>query len=82
MSANKKLAAIAAGFVILLAPMAGATAETRTHHRHVVKKAHYRPDRPVRVASGNTWRYRTAKGWDNSCHNIPYLNDMYACSAR
>jgi hypothetical protein len=79
MSANKRLAALAAGFVILLAPIAGAAAETRTHHRYIVKKPHYNP---VRLASGSTWRHRSAKGWDNTCHNIPYLINMYACSAR
>jgi hypothetical protein len=78
MSTNNRLAALAAGFAILLAPMAGA-AETRTHHRHIVKKPHYRE---VRVASGNVWRHRIGKGWDNTCHNLPYLINMYACSPK
>jgi len=79
MSTNRKLATLAAGFAILLAPMAGAAAESRTHHRQIVKKPRYRP---VRVANDSTWRHRTGKGWDNTCHNIPYLINMYACDAK
>jgi hypothetical protein len=79
MSATSKLAALAAGFAILLAPMAGAAAETRVHHRHIAKRTQYRP---VRVASESGWRHRIGKGWDNTCHNIPYLPNMYACDAK
>jgi hypothetical protein len=79
MSTNNRLAAFVAGFVIILAPMTGAAAETRTHHRQIVKKPHYRP---VRVASESGWRHRIGKGWDNTCHNIPYLINMYACDAK
>ena len=79
MSTNNRLAALAAGFAILLAPMAGAAAETTARHRHIVKTPHYRE---VRVASGNVWRHRIGKGWDNTCHNIPYLINMYACSPK
>ena len=77
MSTNKKLAVFAAGIAILFAPMAGALAESRTHRGHVVKGARYRP---VRVASDSGWRHRSTKGWDNTCHNVPYLINMHACS--
>jgi hypothetical protein len=79
MSTNKKLAAFVAGFALVVGPMAGAAAETRTYHRHIVKKPQYRP---VRVASDSGWRHRIGKGWDNTCHNLPYLINMYACDAK
>jgi hypothetical protein len=79
MSTNNKLAALAAGFAILVGSMAGSTAEARPHHRYIVKKPHYRE---MRVASGTVWRHRIGKGWDNTCHNLPYLINMYACSPK
>jgi hypothetical protein len=76
MSTNNRLAALAAVAAIVVAPIAGA-ADTRTHHHHIMKKQHHRP---LRVASDSTWRHRTGKGWDNTCFNLPYLINMYACS--
>src|SRR5215469_2183235 len=93
MSTNKKLAALAAGFAILLSPIAGATAETRTHHR-----PHYRDhNRDYRQRSAGCpvhtnafgelvdcrgWRkWSGSVGWDNTCFkSLDYLPGQYACT--
>ncbi len=80
MNANKRLKVLAAGFALLMMPGFGAAAEakTRTYHGHVVKRLVYRP-RHIITADG--WRKRdNAAGWDNTCFNLGYLNDMNACS--
>jgi hypothetical protein len=86
MSANTKLVAIAASLAMLAASVCGAYAERRakSEYRHVADG----PGQVVRDGSGRTvrlgstagWRHRTGRGWDNSCHNLPYLINMYACS--
>jgi hypothetical protein len=79
MSTNKKLVAIVVGFAVVAAPVFGAMAETPQQSRYFANRT-YRP--PVRVASASTWRHRTGKGWDNSCHNLPYMSNMFACGGR
>jgi len=32
------------------------------------------------IVYSNGWRYRQGYGWDHSCHNLPWLPSMFACS--
>jgi hypothetical protein len=80
MSTNNKLVAIVVGFAVVAAPVFGAMAETAQQSRQFANRT-YQPS--IRVASTSTWRHRnTARGWDNTCHNLPYMINMYACSAK
>ena len=86
MDAGKNFVALAAGLAILVTPLADATAQTRTYHRH------YRPAyRPYPAGYwnypgygyGTGWRHRSnARGWDNTCINAPWLPSEFACSAK
>jgi hypothetical protein len=79
MEINKKFVALAAAFAVLSAPVVSSAAEPvkRTHYRHhAYRYVHH----PVVVANSDGWRKRdNAKGWDNTCINLPYLLDQYAC---
>ncbi len=94
MVANKKLVALATALAILVTPMVGATAQTRTYHRHYAYRPGYRPV-PAGYWNyglgygvgidwyGATWRRRTnARGWDNTCLDTPWLPSEFACSAK
>ena len=73
-----KLAVLAAVSAMLAAPVFATAAEagSRAYHRHFAY-------RPVYRTYGNGWRHRSnARGWDNSCLNLPYLPSQFACDAR
>jgi hypothetical protein len=81
MSAYTKLVAIAASLAMLAASACGAYAEqtAKSEYRHVADGS----GQVVRIGSTAGWRHRnTARGWDNTCHNLPYMINMYACSAK
>jgi len=86
MIVNNKLAAVAAAFVALTAPMLDAAAETRTktHHRHFVNRSascSLRRTAEGELVDCHGWRYRGGLlGWDNTCFNLDYLPSQYACS--
>jgi hypothetical protein len=79
MSTNNRLAAIAIGFAVVATPLFGAAAGTAPYRRHFANRPLYRP---VQVATVDGWRHRTGRGWDHSCHNLDYLPNMFACSAK
>jgi hypothetical protein len=79
MVASKKLVALAAALAVLVTPLVGEAAQTRTYHRNYAYRPAYRP-----LAAGY-WNYRhrnNARGWDNTCINAPWLPSEFACSAR
>ena len=88
MNAGIMPAALAAALAMIAAPMIDAAAQSQkvTHQRH----AAYRPlDRPSLGlwrcidCYPDGWRYRsTARGWDNTCVNVPWLPSAFACSAK
>ncbi len=98
MGANKKLIALASAFAILSATMLSAAADARSAngYRYYGDRPVYRgryagyypypAGYPYYVAPGwrpDGWRYRSnAKGWDNTCFNLPYLPSQFACDAR
>ncbi len=86
MCMSKKLVAFAMGFAVVAALMFGteAGAVTKAHRRYAVHRPIYRPIyRPVWAADNSGWRYRSnARGWDNTCINVPWLPSQFACSAR
>ncbi len=79
MSANKQLVAFATAFAVLAASVSGAAAETTAHRQHYMNRPQYPP---VRVATANGWRHRTVRGWDNTCIDVPWLANMWACGAK
>ncbi len=89
MSANRRLVALAAALSMLIAPAFGAMAEQKIHHRPFVDRQVYYPG-PSGYYAGYYgvpytygWRRRSnAKGWDNTCFNLPWLPSEFACSAR
>ena len=94
MVGSKKVVALAAALAMLAAPLCGAAAQARPHHRDYAYRYGYRPVPlgywnygPGFIAGidwyGSTWRDRdNARGWDNSCINVPWLPSEFACSAR
>ena len=95
MLASKKLVALAAALAVLAAPLPGAAAQTRTYHRHYAYRHAYRPAyRPLAAGYwnypgyygygyGTGWRHRSnARGWDNTCLDLPWLPSEFACSAK
>ncbi len=87
MRAYRKLAALAAAFLILVAPAFGARAASKAkiHHRHyVARQANYTapPAGYYGVWYAPGWRHRSnAAGWDNTCLDVPWLLSQFACSA-
>jgi hypothetical protein len=91
MLASKKLVALAAALAVLAAPLPGAAAQTRTYHRHYAYRPAYRPlaagywNYPgyYGYGYGTGWRHRSnARGWDNTCLDLPWLPSEFACSAK
>ena len=94
MNASTKLAALAAAFAMLVTPLSDATAQSRPHsyHRHSAHRPIYTPapmgygygtGAPVGYGYGTGWRHRTnARGWDNTCLDLPWLPSQFACSAK
>ena len=88
MRASRELVALAAAFSMLAASAFGAMAASnaKIHHRHYVAGQPYYAVAPagyngVWYAPG--WRHRTnARGWDNTCLDLPWLPSMFACSAK
>jgi len=85
MVAGKKLIALAAALAMLVTPLVGATAQTRTYHRHYAYRPAYRPlaaryrNYPA-YGYGSGWRHRSnAIGWDNRCLDLPWLPSEFAC---
>jgi len=87
MSHCKGIAAFAACFSLLAAPVAAAEQQAKPHHhRHFARAPHHCPVH--RTVNGDLvdcqgWRLRdNATGWDNSCFKLDYLPSMFACSAK
>jgi len=88
MKTRRELVALAAAFSMLAAPAFGATAASKAkiYHRHYVAGQPYYAVAPagyygVWYAPG--WRHRTnARGWDNTCLDLPWLPSQFACSAK
>jgi hypothetical protein len=89
MGIGNKLAALAAAFALLAAPMfvAKADAKVKRHHhrqlRHFVKKPTlhgYRVSPDGDLIDPQGWRKRSS-GWDNTCMNLDYMPSLYACSS-
>jgi hypothetical protein len=85
MSWEKKLIVLAACGIFALPAYANETgARHRVHHPHYMRQANC----VYRNAAGNLitcdgWRKRdTARGWDHSCMNLPYLPSQFACTPR
>lgn len=88
MNASIMLAALAAALAMIAAPMMDAAAQSQklTHQRHAAYRPLYRPAigfwRCVDCYPDG-WRLRsTARGWDNTCLNVPWLPSAFACSAK
>ncbi len=88
MNTSIKWAALAAALVMIAVPIVDAEAQPQksTQQRH----AAFRPSsrhaveflRCIDCYPGG-WRYRsTARGWDNTCLNVPWLASAFACSAK
>ncbi len=87
MDTGKKLVTLAAAFAMLVTPLAGATAQTRTYHRHYAHRPAYAAGYWNNPGYGygydDGWRHRSnARGWDNTCINAPWLPSEFACSAK
>ena len=89
MSSIIKWAGLATALAMLVTPIFEAKAQTRTHtpKRYSAYRApHYawpsgQPIYGYWYPDG--WRYRaTARGWDNTCVNVPWLPSQFACSAK
>ena len=89
MSSIIKWAGLAVAVAMFVTPMFEAKAQTRNHtlKRYSAYRApHYAPS-SGRLTDGDWraggWRYRpTARGWDNTCVNVPWLPSQFACSAK
>jgi hypothetical protein len=88
MNASIMPAALAAALAMIAAPMIDAAAQSQkfTHQRHAAYKLLDRPSiafwRCIDCYPDG-WRYRsTARGWDNTCVNVPWLPSAFACSAK
>jgi hypothetical protein len=79
MSANRMSVAIAAALSLLAASAVTAAAESRSHVRQFSAKPAYQT---ARFANAGDWRHRVVRGWDHSCVNVPWLTNMFACSAK
>ena len=74
---------------MLVMPILGASAETRTQRHHYIHRHHpvvsaEDPTQPrsfIAESDGN-WRHRSARGWDNTCFHTPWLANQFACDAR
>lgn len=89
MSSIIRLAGLAAVLAMLVTPMFEAEAQTRTHtpkRYSAYRVPHYAPfSGPLTDSDWRAggWRYRpTARGWDNTCVNVPWLPSQFACSAK
>jgi hypothetical protein len=88
MNASIMPAALAAALAMIAVSMVDAAAQSQklTHQRHAAYRPLYRPF----IGFWNCidcypdgWRYRsTARGWDNTCVNVPWLPSAFACSAK
>ncbi len=89
MSSIIKWVGLAVAVAMLVAPIFEAKAQTRTHtpKRYTAYRApNYAPSSGP-LTDGDWpeggWRYRpTARGWDNTCVNVPWLPSQFACSAK
>ena len=87
MRTNCKLVALAAAFLMLVAPALGAraTSKAKIHHRHYVARQAYYAVPPAGYSGvwyPPGWRHRSnAAGWDNTCLDVPWLLSQFACSA-
>ena len=88
MYASIKIAALAAAFAMIATPTVDASAQSR---KPAYKGyAGYKPLHPLPNGYWQCancypggWRYRdTARGWDNTCVNVPWLPSAFACSAK
>jgi hypothetical protein len=84
-----KWACLAAVLAMLVTPIFESKAQTRmgTPKRYSAYRApHYvLPSGPLTDGAWHAdgWRYRsTARGWDNTCVNVPGLPSPFACSAK
>lgn len=89
MSSIIKLAGLATALAMLVTPMFEAGAQTRNHapkRYSDLRAPHYaQPSGSIIDGYGQAdgWRYRpTARGWDNTCVNVPWLPSQFACSAK
>ncbi len=95
MSANSKVVVLVAALSVLVASAFGATAQQRVrgHHRPYVRAQVYYPvpsgyyagyyGAPYSYGYDNGWRKRSnARGWDNTCLDLPWLPSEFACSAK
>jgi hypothetical protein len=98
MGANMKLVALASALAIASTPMLSAAADAAKSYRYYGERPVYRGGRyagyypypagyaPFYVDPAwrpDGWRYRSnARGWDNTCLNLPWLPSQFACSSR
>ncbi len=82
---SKKLIGSAAAVAFFLAPLAGAGAQTRPYYPQYGYGPQYygAPFGGFIDWYGTGWRRRdTMRGWDNTCLNVPWLPNQFACSPR
>ncbi len=86
MIASKKLIASAAAVAFFVAPLAGAIAQTRPYngqYGYAARNYGAAPFGGFIDWYGTGWRNRdTMRGWDNTCLNVPWLPNQFACSPR
>ena len=80
---------LAVAVAMLVTPIFEAKAETRAGapKRYSAYRAPNYALPPGALSDGDWqvggWRYRpTARGWDNTCVNVPWLPSQFACSAK
>jgi hypothetical protein len=89
MSINRSLALLAIGSALAAAPLSDTAAQARTVRHHVYRHGTYAHRTyqsqvhagywPRQNAAG--WRWRDNYRWDNTCLNVPWLADQFACSS-
>ena len=88
MGAGKNLVALAVAVATLVAPLAAQAAQPRHYHWRYAHRplpaGYYNPGYyGYGSGYGTGWRRRSnARGWDNTCLDLPWLPSEFACSAK
>jgi hypothetical protein len=88
MGAGKYLVALAVAVATLVAPLAAQAAQARHYNWRYAHRplpaGYYNPGYyGYGYGYGSGWRRRSnARGWDNTCLDLPWLPSEFACSAK
>jgi hypothetical protein len=86
MGAGKNWVALVLAVAMLVAPLAAQAAQARHYnwrYAHRPLPAGYYNPGYYGYGYGSGWRHRSnARGWDNTCLDLPWLPSEFACSAK